>query len=704
MSVIARLKVWLSADTDEFAKRLNKSKKDVFGVKEAVENLKGTLGRAFAVTGLAEAGRQLARYGTEVDELREKVRRLTGMDSAELTGEVKAVADVFGGDYSEVLRTANTLHRQMGVSFDEAMTLIRRGVAAGLDEGGDFLDQLREYAPQFRSAGLSAAGLLSVLQRSVRDGVFSDKGLDAIKEATLRIREMPTATRAALEGIGLSGTEIERSLADGTATIFDVIRQVSEKLNELPESSAAVGAAIADIFGGPGEDAGLAYLQTLKDIDTEHGIVTTNLGKAQEELAESLGRLHTVSAEAFKGIGEAWTELKTRITTGWAMDLEYWTSDALDGWDRLAGMFSPKRTIENRIAVELERRKKLSEAEAKAVEDSGRRAVEVQKEIVKLNEDTSAALERKIELYEELSALQKTSAYSGEISRLQELLSDSREADKERQAAAMTERTTAEIRKKIAAYQALAGDVGVYDTATLAAYQNEISRLNGVIEKTNELANARRRGMAASAPVMEAQPSVGFTPLAPEGSPLAGLPEQLRASGEALQPIAQDMVDLSGVIGGAFEEMATGVGESIGMLISGEGGLANFAASVASTFADMAIQVGKIAIQMGVAKLAIEAALKNPFTGALAAIAAGTALVALGTAVKGALSKVADGGGTSGIGTAAYTNSYDTRTGTDAWEREGRTVDVNVTGEFRLQGNTLVAAVNKENARRRLTT
>ena len=75
MSVIARLKVWLSADTDEFAKRLNKSKKDVFGVKEAVENLKGTLGRAFAVTGLAEAGRQLGVNKATVCRHLQKAKR-----------------------------------------------------------------------------------------------------------------------------------------------------------------------------------------------------------------------------------------------------------------------------------------------------------------------------------------------------------------------------------------------------------------------------------------------------------------------------------------------------------------------------------------------------------------------------------------------------------------------------------------------------
>lgn len=175
---------------------------------------------------------------------------------------------------------------------------------------------------------------------------------------------------------------------------------------------------------------------------------------------------------------------------------------------------------------------------------------------------------------------------------------------------------------------------------------------------------------------------------------------------EPLQKIATDyaafdaeILDLSSSIQGAFSEMATGVGESIGALIAGSGGLKSFASMVAGTFADMAIQVGKIAIKMGTTMLAIKAGLKfkNPFS----AIAAGVALVALGTAVKASLSKVASGGGTSsGYG---YSDTLDTRTNRDE-ERSTREVNLNVSGEFKLQGNTLVAAINKENRRKNLTT
>lgn len=162
----------------------------------------------------------------------------------------------------------------------------------------------------------------------------------------------------------------------------------------------------------------------------------------------------------------------------------------------------------------------------------------------------------------------------------------------------------------------------------------------------------------------------------------------------------KEVFDLSDSIRSAFADIAIGFGESIGELIAGTGNLSGFTNKIAEVFANMAIQVGKIAIQLGVVMMAIEGSLgfKNPFT----AIAAGIALVALGTAVKASLSKVASGGGTSGS-SSSYSDTLDVRSNRSE-ERSSREVNLNVSGEFKLQGNTLVAAINKENRRKNLTT
>ena len=129
--------------------------------------------------------------------------------------------------------------------------------------------------------------------------------------------------------------------------------------------------------------------------------------------------------------------------------------------------------------------------------------------------------------------------------------------------------------------------------------------------------------------------------------------------------------------------------------------MAGFTKLVGGAFADMAVQVGRIAIGVGMATEAIKASLAK--LGGLGAIAAGVALVALGTAAKSALSSVAEGGGGT-FSSNAYSNELDVRTKNNSLDRVTRSVDVNVSGEFKLQGNTLVAAINKENRRKNLTT
>ncbi|WP_270593708.1 MULTISPECIES: hypothetical protein [Butyricimonas] len=161
----------------------------------------------------------------------------------------------------------------------------------------------------------------------------------------------------------------------------------------------------------------------------------------------------------------------------------------------------------------------------------------------------------------------------------------------------------------------------------------------------------------------------------------------------------KEIVDISASINEAFQSIAVGFGESLGQIIAGTGSLKGFATMVAEVFADLAIQVGKIAIQLGVAMIAIRASLNfgNPY----AAIAAGIALVALGTAVKASLSQVASGGGSSSSG--SYSNTLDVRTDRSE-ERYTKEVNLNVTGKLEARGSTLVAVIDSENKRKRLTT
>lgn len=253
---------------------------------------------------------------TEATRLTQQFTEKSGEDLKAYRTEVQAIADFYGKDFKEVLIGANAVSKQFGISAEESLKLIQDGFIAGADANGEFLDTLREYPAYFKEAGISAETFIAITAQAAKSGIYSDKGVDVIKEGNLRIREMTTATAAALEGIGISADEVQEQLKSGQKTTFDIIQMVSERLNELPDSASVVGTALADIFGGPGEDAGLQYVRTLKDIKTNLGDVkaeTGELGKAQEDMIESQKLLSKELSLLFDATGGSFETMSAKI-------------------------------------------------------------------------------------------------------------------------------------------------------------------------------------------------------------------------------------------------------------------------------------------------------------------------------------------------------------------------------------------------------
>lgn len=253
---------------------------------------------------------------TEATRLTQQFTEKSGEDLKAYRTEVQAIADFYGKDFKEVLIGANAVSKQFGISAEESLKLIQDGFIAGADANGEFLDTLREYPAYFKEAGISAETFIAITAQAAKSGIYSDKGVDVIKEGNLRIREMTTATAAALEGIGISADEVQEQLKSGQKTTFDIIQMVSERLNELPDSASVVGTALADIFGGPGEDAGLRYIRTLKDIKTnlnEVKATSGEVGEAQEEYLQAQKELATEVAKLFDATGGSYESMAARV-------------------------------------------------------------------------------------------------------------------------------------------------------------------------------------------------------------------------------------------------------------------------------------------------------------------------------------------------------------------------------------------------------
>ena len=150
----------------------------------------------------------------------------------------------------------------------------------------------------------------------------------------------------------------------------------------------------------------------------------------------------------------------------------------------------------------------------------------------------------------------------------------------------------------------------------------------------------------------------------------------------------------------SFENIGVSLGNLIGDLATGGDAWGNFTDMAISSFGDMAITVGKMAVSTGMATLGIKAALES--LNGYVAIAAGVALIALGSAVKTGLSNVASGNYNASSNVASATGSYGA--GSINTGFESREININVTGTLRADGNQLVTVIENENKRRTVTT
>lgn len=254
----------------------------------------------------------------EATRLTQQFTGLTGDEMKSVRNEVLAVSNTFGLEFTETMQSANTMSKAFGISVSESLKIMQDGLVSGANANGEFLDTIKEYPRYFKEAGLSAEEMVAISTQATKEGIFSDKGVDTIKEGNLRLREMTTATAAALDGIGISSKQVQKDLQDGSKTTFHVMQEVANKLKELPQSSAAVGSAIANIFGGPGEDAGLAYIEMLGDIELDMNKVKAksgDLAKAQEDELNATKKLQDAMASLFDYTGGGFETMKAQLST-----------------------------------------------------------------------------------------------------------------------------------------------------------------------------------------------------------------------------------------------------------------------------------------------------------------------------------------------------------------------------------------------------
>ncbi|QNF34372.1 phage tail tape measure protein [Adhaeribacter swui] len=311
-----------------------------------------------ALDGLIELAKGFLGLVDHVDEVRGSISSLTGEQGAALDGlyvQVEAISKTFDKDWNEVMRAGNVVAKEFGISNEQAFELIEKGILAGADANGDFLEQLSEYSTQFATAGASAEDFVAVLAKGANEGIFSDKAADTVKEFGLRIREQTKATGEALDAaFGQAFTDkIFKGINDGSMTTVEALKLVSTEMNNTTIPASALQTVVADVFGGPGEDAGIEFLKSLKDLGGEidsmidKNNILTSAQIDQLDAEKQLAAAQAALGATFSGTGSTIDWLMT-VTKAWLLNAVAWAINDMKGlrnavvgvWDAIKSLGS----------------------------------------------------------------------------------------------------------------------------------------------------------------------------------------------------------------------------------------------------------------------------------------------------------------------------------------------------------------------------
>lgn len=299
----------------------NTAASGVLGLNSGIEGMFGGLTRIAglgAVFGFLFQGLDVGV--SQIAQLRIELSKIAGIDSKnidETAARITAIANVFGQDVDSVKQAATSLTNQLTGDFNKSLDLIEQGFLSGADATNEYTDSLREYSTQAAAAGMSAEQLNAVLALSATEGIYSDKGIDTVKEFGLRIREQTKATTdALLNAFGKPFTDkLLAGVRDGSISSIEALKMVSAELNTTGASAEKIQTVMADVFAGAGEDAGLDFIKKLKDIDT----ITADLAGSTNELTEfqrrqldaetQLQRANVQLSNALQGTREQQVEL-----------------------------------------------------------------------------------------------------------------------------------------------------------------------------------------------------------------------------------------------------------------------------------------------------------------------------------------------------------------------------------------------------------
>ena len=226
---------------------------------------------------------------------------MTDEEKSKILEQISTVKTLFGVESEEITRTLNNM-LQNGVieNIQEGLDLITVGFQNGLNSGGDLLDVLYEYSPQFKKLGLNGKDALEMIKAGLEVGGYNaDKMADALKELSIRAIDGSNTTKEGFEAIGLNADEMAKKFAAGGDTAKQALNETIKGLKNM-EDPIKQDLAGVSLFGTMWEDSSKDAILAMSNIGTGLGDITDATKKAGEEVNNSIGKQFTSSIRKLK--------------------------------------------------------------------------------------------------------------------------------------------------------------------------------------------------------------------------------------------------------------------------------------------------------------------------------------------------------------------------------------------------------------------
>lgn len=189
----------------------------------------------------------------------------------QLSLDLVAISQHAGVDVKDAANASSQAMKAMGLTGTQATDLIAQGLQDGLNKNDDFLDTVNEYAPTFQDAGISAGGMLAILNEGMAAGAFNtDKVADAVKEFQLRLTS--GQLDEPMQKFGKATQDVFRQFKQGKATSAEVMSAVGQDLATMPADKAkAAVQGLGTQFEDLGQNASSALLSVATQTEETTG-------------------------------------------------------------------------------------------------------------------------------------------------------------------------------------------------------------------------------------------------------------------------------------------------------------------------------------------------------------------------------------------------------------------------------------------------